>query len=125
MCQINVHAGLFGTFCNFKRERQNDLFPFEKQNVPNKPACTFIWHIRVGKLLVHLHVFVQGFSNLTCVRTLIRILIFNFYSLSDTIIMCKKSLNFQVSMKLYFTSVIIINSKHIIEGKVVLSFSLS
>ena len=47
MCQINMHAGLFGTFCNFKRERQNDLFPFEKQNVPNKPACTFIWHIRV------------------------------------------------------------------------------
>ena len=42
-----MHAGLFGTFCNFKRERQNDLFPFEKQNVPNKPACTFIWHIRV------------------------------------------------------------------------------
>ena len=30
MCQINMHAGLFGTFCNFKRERQNDLFPFEK-----------------------------------------------------------------------------------------------
>ena len=47
MCQINMHAGLFGTFCNFKRERQNDLFPFEKQNVPNKPACSFIWHIRV------------------------------------------------------------------------------
>ena len=44
-----MHAGLFGTFCNFKRERQNDLFPFEKQNVPNKPACTFIWHIRVIK----------------------------------------------------------------------------
>ena len=42
-----MHAGLFGTFCNFKRERQNDLFPFEKQNVPNKPACTFIWHIIV------------------------------------------------------------------------------
>ena len=34
-------------FLNFKRERQNDLFPFEKQNVPNKPACRFIWHIRV------------------------------------------------------------------------------
>ena len=46
-CLINMHACLLGTFCNFKRERQNDLFPFEKQNVPNKPACTFIWHIRV------------------------------------------------------------------------------
>ena len=47
MCQINMHAGLFGTFCNYKRERQNDLLPFEKQNVPNKPAYRSIWHTRV------------------------------------------------------------------------------
>ena len=46
-CLINMHACLLGTFCNFKRERQNDLFPFEKQNVPNKHACMFIRQVRV------------------------------------------------------------------------------
>ena len=48
-CLINMHACLLGTFCNFKRERQNDLFPFEKQNVPNKHACMFIRQVRVWK----------------------------------------------------------------------------
>ena len=47
MCQINVHAGLFGTFCFSKGKRSFCLSLLKLQNVPNKPACMFIWHIRV------------------------------------------------------------------------------
>ena len=53
-----MHACLLGTFCNFKRERQNDLFPFEEQNVPNKHACMFIRQVRVSKFKLNLKPFV-------------------------------------------------------------------
>ena len=45
MCKTNVHAGLFGTFCFSKGKRSFCLSLLKLQNVPNKPACMFIWHI--------------------------------------------------------------------------------
>ena len=47
MCQIDLYAGLFGTFCFSKGKRSFCLSLLKLQNVPNKPVCRLIWHIRV------------------------------------------------------------------------------
>ena len=47
-CLINMHACLLGTFCFSKGKRSFCLSLLKLQNVPNKPACMFIWHIRVS-----------------------------------------------------------------------------
>ena len=47
---LPMHTGLFGTFCFSKGKKSFCLSLLKLQNVPNKPACMFICHIRVPNL---------------------------------------------------------------------------